>query len=310
MPSGSGDQTSTSYQTNLPAYAEPYFLRMMARSEAASNQGYQAYPGQRLADFNSTQTQAGTSTAQIAPQAYNDMGGVISGYQNSAGYNPTGMNATSWSGAQAANYMDPYAQNVTNLAIEDSQRKFQAGQAQADQQAGMQGAFGGSRQGLNTQQRQYDQGKLEAGIRTQGQSDAYRAGMSQFNQDQQRSMAAQQSNIAESQFKTNSDAAKAQQLVNMDTARQTAGLQGAKALMDVGNQQQSLTQKSLDIGYQDFVNQRDYDKQQLSFYNSMLRGTPVQANSDIYSSVPSNSLAQAAGAGISGLGLYNQLMKT
>jgi hypothetical protein len=238
------------------------------------------------------------------------MGNVISQYQNAQGYQPIGMNSTNWSGDQAAQYMDPYAKNVTNYAIDDAQQKFRQGLVSSDAQSAQQGAYGGSRQALLQQQKAYDENKLEGGIRAQGMSDAYRAGMTQFNADQQRSMAAQQSNIAERQFQTNSDAAKAAQLVNMDTSRQTAGLQGAKALMDVGNQQQSLQQKGLDIGYQDFVNQRDYGRQNLSFYNSMLRGVPVQANQDIYSSVPSNSIGQAAGLGVAGLGLYNQMMKS
>tara|TARA_R100000995_G_scaffold63114_1_gene32494 strand:- start:11876 stop:13231 length:1356 start_codon:yes stop_codon:yes gene_type:complete len=48
---GGGPQTteSTVTQTNLPEYAEPYFTRLMQRSEAESLQPYRPYTGQRLA---------------------------------------------------------------------------------------------------------------------------------------------------------------------------------------------------------------------------------------------------------------------
>jgi len=50
--SGGGAPTqSTTYTSNLPEYARPYFERMMGRSEAESNQPYVGYQGQRLAGF-------------------------------------------------------------------------------------------------------------------------------------------------------------------------------------------------------------------------------------------------------------------
>ena len=44
------DQTVT--QTNLPAYAQPYFERLMRRAEAESLQPTETYGGQRLAYFS------------------------------------------------------------------------------------------------------------------------------------------------------------------------------------------------------------------------------------------------------------------
>ena len=41
-------------------------------------------------------------------------------------------------------------------------------------------------------------------------------------------------------------------------------------LEDIGSKQRALDQASLDIGYQDFINQRDFTKNQLGFLSNLL----------------------------------------
>ncbi len=61
-----GPSSSTTYTSNLPEYAKPYFERMMARTEAESNQPYVGYKENRLAGFTGD-TQAGfQATRDIA----------------------------------------------------------------------------------------------------------------------------------------------------------------------------------------------------------------------------------------------------
>ncbi len=91
--------------------------------------------------------------------------------------------------------------------------------------------------------------------------------------------------------------AEAQQ--NLDTARLT--LQKA-----TGAEEQAQAQKVLDQAYQDFVNARDYERQQLAFYNALLRGIPVPVQQETISYQPTAGLGtQLAGAGLAGLGAYN-----
>ena len=45
---GGGPTSSTSYQTNLPEYARPYYEGLMNRAEDTSEQPYIPYGGQRL----------------------------------------------------------------------------------------------------------------------------------------------------------------------------------------------------------------------------------------------------------------------
>ena len=48
---GGGVQESVVTQTNLPEYARPYYEDMLKRTVFESTRPYEAFPGQRLADF-------------------------------------------------------------------------------------------------------------------------------------------------------------------------------------------------------------------------------------------------------------------
>lgn len=88
---------------------------------------------------------------------------------------------------------------------------------------------------------------------------------------------------------------------------QTLGLQRAQAMGTIGTQMQQTQQAGLDMAYQDFINQRDYDRQNLNFYSGILRGTPVSAQSEVAQYQNPNPMNQAVGLGIAGLGAYKAL---
>jgi len=80
-------------------------------------------------------------------------------------------------------------------------------------------------------------------------------------------------------------------------------LQQAQALQAQGGAQQQQEQRYLDQGYQDFLNQQGWDKQQINYMSQIMRGIPVQPSTvqNVYSNP--NPLAQYGGLGIAGLGL-------
>lgn len=90
-----------------------------------------------------------------------------------------------------------------------------------------------------------------------------------------------------------------QQLANND----------ANALMRAGSMQDAMTQRGLDVAYDDFVNQRDFDRNQLLFYGSMLRGMPVNPQQEVRQFQNANPMNQFLGLGVAGLGAYNQYMR-
>ena len=58
------EQTVT--QTNLPKYVRPYFERLLGRTEGVSNQEYQPYEGQRIAEDAADVTASRDKARQIA----------------------------------------------------------------------------------------------------------------------------------------------------------------------------------------------------------------------------------------------------
>lgn len=96
-------------------------------------------------------------------------------------------------------------------------------------------------------------------------------------------------------------------LANIGKTQQDMDFQRYLAQLQAGDKMQQTNQMALDAAYDDFVNQRDYDKQQLNFLSGVLRGVPVTANSDVRFKEASNPLSQVAGLGIAGLGAYNAM---
>lgn len=82
-------------------------------------------------------------------------------------------------------------------------------------------------------------------------------------------------------------------------------IQNTGQLQQAGAAEDARRQAGLDIGYQDFLNQKNYPYQQANFYSGILRGVPTAFNQDSVqvSQNNYNPLAQTVGslAGIAGL---------
>jgi hypothetical protein len=77
------------------------------------------------------------------------------------------------------------------------------------------------------------------------------------------------------------------------------------AMMGVGGMERGLIQQGLDTGYQDYLRQQAYGKEQLAFYNTMLHGLPVTPGSTTATYGQQPSFGQSLlGSGIAGLGMY------
>lgn len=77
-----------------------------------------------------------------------------------------------------------------------------------------------------------------------------------------------------------------QQLGALGQMRQGLGLKDASALGASGALQQQLQQQGLDTGYQDFLNQRDWDRNQLTWLNGMIKNNVVPQATTQTSSAP------------------------
>ena len=98
----------------------------------------------------------------------------------------------------------------------------------------------------------------------------------------------------------------AQQLAGFGQQERAADIQGAQMLEGIGRAQQQEQQAGLDIGYQDFLRQQNYPREQLGFYSDIMRGLPVAPTSSTTQTAYqySNPMQQYLGAGLTGLSLY------
>ena len=284
--------STTQTTTTIPEYARPYVERMLGKAEATTEAPYQAYGGQRVADFSPLQQQAFQGAANLGPAQQLGTGtqmAGIAGLQGLGAGQQYAQQATSPGSMQA--YMSPFTEMALAPQMrEAARRSAMEGQMNAGQ-AAKAGAFGGSRFGLMEAERQRNLGQL--------QSDIYGRGMqTAFEQARQ----AQQFGADLGLRGAGLGLQSAGTLGQLGQTQFGQQLSAAEAQAKAGSQQTARSQAALDQAYQDFLNQRGYQQQQLSFMSDILRGTPLsQTSYQMYQAPPSFG-SQLAGAGLGYLG--------
>lgn len=292
---GGGQPTQqTVTQTNLPEYARPYFENIMQRGQAESYRGYTPYQDQRIAGFAPGQTAAQTETlgmktpTQFAPATT----GTASGTALGLGTATQGLGAAFTDPTQM---MTPYMQGVVDVQKREAIRDAQKTQLGANLAAARQGTYGGARQLLAQTERERALGQQIGDIQSRGLQAAYEAAA-------QRGQALGQLGLQGLQTGLSG----AQNLAQLGTQQQSTDLARIQAQAAAGAEQRQLEQQRLDTAYADFLRQRDYPMEQLSYFSSLLRGIPVQLGSTATTYAQPPSLAsQVGGLGLAGLGLYN-----
>jgi hypothetical protein len=364
MGKGSGGSQSTMVPggqsvstTTLPAYAEPFYKRLMERTEAETNQPYQQYTGQRIAGLSQdTQDafgqvrgmrdpyQLGIGSARAQQGTQFKAGPVSSDYRAqpiSSDFQATGYQGGQFDSAAAQQYMNPYVENVMNRLQNRAFEQFRQQKGQRDAQAIQAGAFGGSRQAIAEEQARSGMLSQLADTEAQQLSQAFQQAQGQYTSDQARRLQAEAMGEGSRQFgaqqgltaqqateqafqeqaklgigaATATEEARARaeqlglgaagQLGEFGKMQQELGLQRADALSKIGMTQEQLEQQKLQQRYTDFINQRDYERQQLGFYSGILQGMPVTPQSNVMNYEPApNPLNQALGMGVGAAGIY------
>jgi len=350
---GGGSQqptSSTSVTTSLPEYAEPFYERLMQRTEAESNRPYEPFGGQRFVQFSPEQQESFGIASEIGrqgvPQALRlgtlraadaatydqtyDAGQVRSDL-SASGYTPGTFETGQFTDPDvAAQYMNPFVENVIGAQRRRAEQRFGEDvlpgmRAQAVQR----GAFGGSRaqlqEGLAKErlnERLLDQ---DAQLR----ATAFQQAQGAFMSDAQRAQRAQQLADASGQAAAKLGITRAEladraaqaegrfglageelglkaagELAKYGGLEQQYGLRAADVLRQVGEQRQAQEQQLVDIGYSDFLSERDFPRQQLGYLSGIMHGVPVspQSETSVYQRPPSGG-QQLLGYGLGGLGL-------
>ena len=220
---------------------------------------------------------------------------------------------------QAGQYMSPYMQQVVDTQKREAIRDAQRGQLAQDLGAARQGTYGGSRQLLAGLERERQLGQQLGDIQATGQQAAFQQAQQQFNQEQQLAqqaaaqnlqaalgtqqlgvqtgmqglLANQQAALEAQRLGEQSREFGAQQglaalgqagqlgqtLGNLGALSQQSDAQRLNMQMQAAGMPQQLEQQRLDQMFGDFMRQRDFPLENLSFVNSIIRGLPVALSS-------------------------------
>ena len=342
---GGGSTTQTSYSTNLPEYAKPYYEELLKQTgqqvyqtDTSGNvtgvKQYTPYTGERVAGFTPeqqavhTQTAAltqpgqfGAATSGLGAGATMGLGAGMAGLGQAFGYAPTTTSGGVFTPGAASYYMNPYQQNVTDIALRQASLQGAKDKAAGALGAIGRGTFGGARQALMQSEQQRNLNQQLSDIQAQGSQQGYLNAQQQFQADQLRRLQAEQLNQQAAQYRAGLGK-------DIGLAGLTAGLQGSQALGALGATQQAsdierlkaqaasagesqaLQQEKLNQQYQTWQEQQNYQKAQLDYLSNILRGNAGALGSTQVAYSPAPSLAsQLGGLGLAGLGLYNVLNK-
>jgi len=341
---GGGSQNSTSYSTNLPEYAKPYYEELMKQSakqvystDAGSVDGVKGMPvytGERIAGFTPGQESIqkevsgltmpggfGSATTGLNTGQMMGFGAAGAGLSSALGYSPTAISGGTFGAPEASAYMSPYASNVTDIAVREARKQADLAKSAGALGSIGRGTFGGARQALLQAEQERGAGQNIANIRAQGQQDAYLNAQKQFEADQARRIQTAQLGQQAQQYQaglgkdiglagltTGIDASGKQAAVA--AATQTANLERLKAQAATEGEKQALQQQIDDLKYQTFQEQQNYQKQQLEYLSNILRGNAAALGSTQVQYTPQPStISQIGGLGLAGLGLANVLGK-
>jgi hypothetical protein len=306
-------QTST---TDLPEWARGYAKDILAKGSALTDinkNPYQTYDKDRIAGFTDLQKGAMEDARTMGPSAQlgtaTNLAGDVGRRAMDTNYQAGQFSGGQFGGNEAQQYMNPYMQNVVDIQQREAQRQADIAGTQRGAQAVKSGAFGGSRQAIVDAEAARNLATQKGDIQAQGLNQSYQQAMAQFNADQARRMQADQLGEQSRQYGAGLG------LQGLQTGLQAAGQLGQlggqqfqqgldinKLRSAYGGMEQAQTQKGLDVGYQNFLNQQNYPYKQLGFMSDLLRGTPTGSSSV-------TNMYQPAGSGLQdiaglGMGMY------
>ena len=302
---GKPPQSVTTYGQTVegtPKWMSDYTQGLIARANAAAAEPYIPYGGPRIAGFTEEQ-EAGFGLAEEnigAYQPYLEAGaqGYAGGLDVASGMRERAQpyidQATGkWTDPGVVeSYMNPYIGNVLDrqeqLATRTLEEKFLPGLQGAFAGAGQLGSRGGtgSMEDIGVQGMRDIQEGLEA-QRLEALSGAYGQAADIRGQDitSARELARVSGALDEAQAGALYQGA--QGVAGLGAEAQRMGALDAATLEAIGAQRRGLEQGSMDLAYQDFLEQRDLPWQRLGQMSELIRGLPpsfvprVQTRTDV-----------------------------
>jgi hypothetical protein len=342
---GGGNTTQTSYSTNLPEYAKPFYEELLkqggkqvyatdAEGAVTGVKDMPLYTGERIAGFTPGQEAVqsevaglkmpggfGAATRGLGAGEALGFGTAGLGLSQAFGYTPTTYTAGAFGAPTAAAYMSPYQTAVTDVAVREAEKQRDLAKSAGALGSIQRGTFGGARQALLQAEQGRGAAQNIADIRAKGQEAAYQNAQTQFERDRAAQMQAAQLSQQGQQYaaglgkelgvaglQTGLEAAT--KTGALAAQEQTSNLERLKAQAASAGEKQALQQEIDNLKYQQFQEQQNYQKSQLDYLSNILRGNAAALGTTQVQYAPAPSLAsQLGGVGLAGLGLYNILGK-
>lgn len=300
---------TTTVQQSLPAYAEPFYRELLGRAVYETSTPYQAFPGQRLADFNPAEMQAMQGIAGLgAPSQIGQATQLASQAGTASDFGPTFQPGTLADRQMLEGYMNPYQQMVTDIRSREARRQSDIMGRDIGLGAAGQGSLGGYREAIMQSERERNLGQLLDDIQATGSSQAFSQAQQAFEADRARNLQASQMGLQQGEARARTGLGASQLLGQLGSVQQGLDLDRLRSQQAAGQIQRELSQRGMDIGYQDFLRQQAFPREQLGLFSSLLQGLPIAPGSTqaTFGQVPTAE-QQLLGSGIAGVGLYNAL---
>ena len=205
-------------------------------------------------------------------------------------------------------YMNPFQQAFVDrqkrLAREESDRQ----QKEIAQAAAVAGGLGGYREGIMQSERQRNLSNQLQDLQAAGDLENFRQAQHAFEADRlarQRGADIGLAGFAALGQDVDRSGRAAASMAALAGQRQAMEFDRLGQLEAAGARRRQLAQQGLDIGYQDFLRQQAFPREQLNLYSGLLRGVPVGPGTyqATYGNQPS-AFQQLVGTGLGAAALY------
>ena len=208
-------------------------------------------------------------------------------------------------------YMNPFQQAFIDRQKELARQESARQQSEIGQQAAMAGGLGGYREGIMQAERERNLMNQMQDIQAAGDMANFEQARRAFESDRQNRMDVADLGIR-GYTTIGGDLDRrmraAQSMADLSGTRQAMEFDRLGQLESAGSRRRALAQQGLDIGYQDFLRQQAFPREQLNLYSGLLRGVPVGPGSyqSVYGDQPSG-FQQLLGGGLGAAALYGGL---
>lgn len=253
---GSKKTTKTKQTTEnlLPEYMRAGSKRAVRMATERTEQDYQAYGGQRIADLSQNEKMGINRAQRDSDIGAEDFASSRSALQRLGGsFTDEGV---------AEQYMNPFIEQVMQPGLRRKNQAFEEERAARQQQRGMTGAFGGRGQMYDTQfEREFQESQDEYMGTMRGAAYREAAGLYGTEQDRAISESAAYSNLA--------------------TARSAESRNRIYDLMNTGLVERTREQADLDFKYIEAIESRDWDVNNLSTLVQTLSSIPTESTQKV-----------------------------